>query len=89
MTKPDFECLFSLNIGSAAVAPFVNCCEAVKYTVSRRRNNTPVVRHVQSLHEADDVSQTALHKAAMNGWIDCVVLLVDSGIDVNRIDICG
>jgi len=37
----------------------------------------------------DDAGQTALHKAAMNGWLDCIHLLLDHAVDVNSIDHAG
>jgi len=37
----------------------------------------------------DDAGQTALHKAAMNGWLDCIHLLLDQPVDVNSIDHAG
>ena len=41
------------------------------------------------MNETNDVRQTALHRAAMNGWLDCVVLLIESGINVDSVDVCG
>jgi len=44
---------------------------------------------LQSVNARDDAGQTALHKAAMNGWLNCVHLLLDHAVDVNAIDHSG
>jgi len=44
---------------------------------------------IQCVHGRDEAGQTALHKAAMNGWLDCIHLLLDHSIDVNAIDHAG
>jgi len=44
---------------------------------------------LQCINARDDAGQTALHKAAMNGRIECIQLLLDYSIDVNCIDHAG
>ena len=43
----------------------------------------------QCVNARDDAGQTALHKAAMNGRLECIHLLLDHGVDVNSIDHSG
>ena len=43
----------------------------------------------QCLNKKDDAGHTALHKAAMNGWLNCVEYLVDQGAQVNIPDQAG
>lgn len=40
-------------------------------------------------NEQDWVQQTPLHKAAMNGWLSCVELLVRRGAHINTPDVAG
>jgi len=44
---------------------------------------------VQCVSARDEAGQTALHKAAMNGQLECIHLLLDNGADVNAIDHAG
>ena len=47
------------------------------------------VFHFQSVNKKDENGQTALHKASMNGWMDCVGYLLDKGAVVNSQDVAG
>jgi len=53
----------------------------------KTRYGLPVL--LQCVNARDVAGQTALHKAAMNGRIDCIHLLLDYGVDVNSIDHSG
>ena len=44
---------------------------------------------LQCVNARDEAGQTALHKAAMNGWLDCIHVLIDRPVDVNAIDHAG
>ena len=41
------------------------------------------------MDEKDHVCQTALHKAAMNGWLECVSFLLSRGASVHATDLAG
>ena len=37
----------------------------------------------------DEYGQSPLHKASMNGWIQCVELLLEFNSNINAVDVAG
>jgi len=59
------------------------------FTGDVRQVNQLLKTNKELANDKDEMNQSPLHKAAMNGWCDIVKILVQSGSQVNAGDISG
>ena len=45
--------------------------------------------YTQNPNDKNETGQTPLHRAAMNGWLDCVSVLLEAGAHANASDVSG